>query len=212
MLPLLLNGQYALFGILLLTIILSLSLHEFGHAKAATLLGDDTARRMGRLTMNPVAHIDPMGLLMVVFVGFGYAKPVPFNPRNITQPWSRAVVAAAGPGMNLLIAIVSINLLAFAAHSSTIDISHQGVQTLLILARINLLLMLFNLLPLGPLDGHYIMSWLLPPDLGRKYDDFNGRHGAQIFLVLIVLSVAGLPVFRFLSSFADQLLPFITFM
>ena len=81
MLALLLNGQIALFGILLLTIVMSLSLHEFGHAKMSTLLGDDTALRSGRLTMNPAAHIDPLGLLMVVLVGFGYARPVPFNPR-----------------------------------------------------------------------------------------------------------------------------------
>jgi len=212
MLTLLLSGQIGLFAILLVTIVLSLSLHEFGHAQASTWLGDDTAKKMGRLTINPVAHIDPLGLLMVVLVGFGYAKPVPFNPRNIHQPWSRAVVAAAGPGMNLLIAVAAINLLAFASHSTALDITHDGAVTLAILARINLLLMLFNLLPLGPLDGHYIMSWLLPPDLGRKYDYFNARHGAQVFLVLIVLSVAGLPVFRFLSDFADQLLPYVTFL
>ncbi len=211
MLALLLNGQIGLFAILLMTIVLSLSLHEFGHAKVANLLGDDTAARQGRLTVNPMAHIDPLGLLMVVLVGFGYAKPVPFNPRNMRQPWARAAVAAAGPGMNLLIAIVAVNLLVFALHSTTIDISRAGAETLLILARINLLLMLFNLLPLGPLDGHYIMSWLLPPDVGRKYDYFNARHGAQLFLVLILLSVVGVPVFRFLSDFADGLLPLITF-
>lgn len=211
MLSLLLNGQYALFATLLVAIVLSLSLHEFGHAQVSTWLGDNTAKSMGRLTVNPVAHIDPMGLLMVIFVGFGYAKPVPFNPRNMKQPWSRAAVAAAGPGMNLLIAIVSINLLALAAQSTSYDISREGIMALTILAQINLLLMLFNLLPLGPLDGHYIMSWLLPPDVGRRYDDFNARHGAQVFLVLIVLSIAGVPVFRFLSSFSAQLVPHLVF-
>ncbi|HSB96668.1 MAG TPA: site-2 protease family protein, partial [Spongiibacteraceae bacterium] len=80
MLSLLLNGEVQVFITLLFAIVFSLTLHEYGHAKAATLLGDDTAERMGRLTLNPMAHIDPLGLLMVVIVGFGYAKSVPFNP------------------------------------------------------------------------------------------------------------------------------------
>lgn len=209
MLTLLLNGQIAVFGILLLAIIFSLSLHEYGHARAATWLGDDTARLAGRLTVNPASHIDPLGLLMVVLVGFGYARPVPFNPRKMHQPWARAAVAAAGPGMNFLIAVVAVNLLALGAHSTGLDLTREAVMTLTILAQINLLLMLFNLLPLGPLDGHYIMSWLLPPDLGRRYDYFNARHGTQVFLVLIVLSVVGVPVFRFLSAFASTIMPYL---
>ncbi|MEZ5504931.1 MAG: site-2 protease family protein [Gammaproteobacteria bacterium] len=209
MLTLLLNGQIAVFGILLLAIIFSLSLHEYGHARAATWLGDDTARLAGRLTVNPASHIDPLGLLMVVLVGFGYARQVPFNPRKMHQPWARAAVAAAGPGMNFLIAVVAVNLLALGAQSTGLDLTREAVMTLTILAQINLLLMLFNLLPLGPLDGHYIMSWLLPPDLGRRYDYFNARHGTQVFLVLIVLSVVGVPVFRFLSAFASSIMPYL---
>lgn len=211
MLQLLTSGQFALFGIVLLAIVFSLSLHEFGHAKMASLLGDNTARSMGRLTMNPVAHIDPMGLLMVVLVGFGYAKPVPFNVRNVRQPWGPAAIAAAGPGMNLLLAVTAVNLLVLARQSTSFDISPVGMTALAIMAQINILLMLFNLLPLGPLDGHYIMSWLLPPDLGRQYDNFNARHGAQVFLVLIVLSVVGVPVFHFLSAFARQIMPYLVF-
>lgn len=209
MLSLLLNGQIAVFAILLLAIVVSLSLHEYGHAQASTLLGDDTARSMGRLTINPAAHIDPLGLLMVVLVGFGYAKPVPFDPRRIRHAWARAAVAAAGPGMNFLIAVAAVNLLALAARSTGFDLPREALIVLTVLAQINLLLMLFNLLPLGPLDGHYILSWLLPPELGRRYDYFNARYGAQVFLVLIVLSVLGLPVFRFVSAFADQILPYL---
>ncbi len=77
------------------------------------------------------------------------------------------------------------------------------------LASVNLFWSLFNLLPLGPLDGHYVLSWLLPPALGRRYDQFNARHGAQAFLVLILLSVLGVPVFRFLARLADRVLPYL---
>ena len=90
MLSLLFNGQGLLFGILLLAIVLSLSLHEFGHASVATMLGDDTPGRAGRLTLNPLSHVDPMGLLLVVLVGFGYARPVPFSPARLRARWAPA--------------------------------------------------------------------------------------------------------------------------
>lgn len=207
MLTMLFNGQVLLFAILLLAIVISLSLHEFGHAAMATALGDDTARRSGRLTLNPGAHIDPMGLLLVVLVGFGYARPVPFSPARLRARWAPAAVAAAGPGMNLLLATIAVNALALAARPDGLALAPEALLALRILAQINLLLMLFNLLPLGPLDGHYVLSWLLPPALGRRYDAFNARHGAQAFLVLILLSVLGVPVFRALARLADRVLP-----
>jgi len=209
MLTLLFSGQVLLFAILLLAIVVSLSLHEFGHAGMATALGDDTARRSGRLTLNPLAHIDPMGLLLVVLVGFGYARPVPFSPARLHARWAPAAVAAAGPGMNLLLAFLAVNALALAARPEGLALTPEALLALRILAQINLLLMLFNLLPLGPLDGHYVLSWLLPPALGRRYDQFNARHGAQAFLVLILLSVLGVPVFRFLARLADRVLPYL---
>lgn len=211
MLPLLLNGQVLLFGIILVAIIFSLTLHEFGHAKAAQLLGDNTAAQQGRLTLNPASHIDPIGLMMVVLVGFGYAKPVPINPRNVKQHWGGAAIAAAGPLMNLLLAIVAVNLLSWGLNSESVQFNEAQIIALSILARINLLLMLFNLIPLGPLDGHYIMSWMLPTKSKYQYDQFNARYGSYVFLGLIALSIMGVPVFKFLMDFSDLLVPFIKF-
>jgi Zn-dependent protease len=210
-LPLLLSGQYQVFGIVLVAIILSLSLHEFGHASSATALGDPTPRLAGRLTLNPAAHIDLMGLAMVMLVGFGYAKPVPFNPRKIRHAWGSAAVAAAGPAMNLLLAIVAINVYVLMEGGGSIAPASPAAFSLVIMAQLNLLLMLFNLIPLGPLDGHYIVSWFLPSRVGYQYDQFNLRYGNMIFLALIVLSVAGVPVFRMLTSFAATLMPYLTF-
>lgn len=211
MFALLLNGQVQVFATLLVAIVFSLTLHEYGHAKAAALLGDNTAARMGRLTLNPMAHIDPLGLLMVIFLGFGYAKSVPINPRNMRKPWAGAAVAAAGPLMNLLLAIAAVNTLAWAAKTGAFALTEPRVLALTILAKINLLLMLFNLIPLGPLDGHYILSWWLPPSLGARYDRFNVDYGARIFLGLVILSVVGVPVFRFLMAISAALIPYITF-
>lgn len=207
MLSLLFNGQGLLFGILLLAIVLSLSLHEFGHASVATMLGDDTPGRAGRLTLNPLSHVDPMGLLLVVLVGFGYARPVPFSPARLRASWAPAAVAAAGPMMNLLLAAAAVNLLVWAGAPGGPALAPEAALALRILAQINVLLMLFNLLPLGPLDGHYVLSWLLPPGLGRRYHQLNQRYGAQAFLVLVLLAVLGVPVFRFLTGLADALLP-----
>jgi Zn-dependent protease len=211
MLPLLLNGDYRIFGIVLVAMILSLTLHEFGHASSANALGDPTARLAGRLTLNPGAHIDPIGLAMVMLVGFGYAKPVPFDPQNIRHAWGSAAVAAAGPAMNLLLAAIAINVYVLAVRSAAIAPDSPAAISLAIMAQLNLLLMLFNLIPLGPLDGHYILSWLLPPRAGRQYETFNVRYGNMIFMALIILSIAGVPVFRVLTSFAATLMPYLTF-
>ena len=109
MLSLLFQGQVALFLLIVISLVISLTFHEFGHALVAKWFGDDTAERAGRLTLNPAAHIDPLGLLMVVMVGFGYARPVPTNPANYSSRWADLAVSAAGPFMNLLVAVCAIN-------------------------------------------------------------------------------------------------------
>lgn len=207
MLPLLYSQQYSLFVLIIITLIISLTFHEYGHAASAKLLGDDTAQRMGRLNINPIAHIDPMGLLMVVLVGFGYAKPVPTNPNNYTSKWGIPLVAAAGPAMNLLLAFVVINIYAAGLNSGNTFFSQPGPQYFFItLASINLLLMLFNLIPLGPLDGHYILGFFLPDRLSLVYLEYNRRYGHYVFLGLILLSILGLPIFSTLMSTSRSIL------
>lgn len=212
MIELLTRGEYPLFLIILFAIIFSLTFHEFGHAATAKLYGDDTAEKLGRLNLNPLSHIDPIGLLMVVMVGFGYAKPVPFTPTKLRYPWASAVVAFAGPFMNLVLAIVVINLYVWGVKSGSAFFQGEGQQILfLYLAHINLLLMLFNLIPLGPLDGHYILPYFLPGKMGYRYHQFNAKYGTSVFLVLIVLSVMGVPIFRHLLKLSASIMPFITF-
>lgn len=211
MLSLLFDGQIGVFVIIIITIVFSLTLHEFGHALSAKLLGDDTAERLGRLTLNPLPHIDPLGLLMVVCVGFGFARPVPFDARNIKQPWGTAAVAAAGPLMNLLIAVVCANLWQYGLRNGLFAGQGAAATALAYLVFINILLMLFNLIPLGALDGHYIAEWLLPPRLAYRYRQFNQQYGNLLFMALIVLSIIGVPIFYYLQVLAFALLPYITF-
>jgi len=210
MIQLLLNGNYQVFVLLIIALVISLSFHEFGHAVVAKWQGDDTAQRAGRMTINPLAHIDPMGLLMVVFIGIGYAKPVPTDPRNFKSQTSDLLVAAAGPFMNLLIALVTWNFFLYLVEAH--GMQNEGVATFFVfLARINLLLMLFNLIPLGPLDGHYIFPHFLPRNLAMKYRMFNARYGVGIFLGLIALSFLGLPLFSYIAQASAYMLDVITF-
>ena len=212
MIALVFQGQILLFALLLTALVLSLSFHELGHAYVAKLSGDDTAERAGRMTLNPVAHIDPMGLLMVVLVGFGYAKPVPTDPRNFRSRRADLWIAAAGPGMNLVLAALAWNLF-LSMRSAGVDFFYgANVETFfLLLVQINLLLMLFNLIPLGPLDGHYILPYFLPRRLRELYRHYNARYGVFALLALIVAGLFGVPVFSALMSFAGSMLPYITF-
>ena len=206
------EGQWLLFGVILVALAISLSFHEFGHAFTALRFGDDTARRAGRLTVNPVAHIDPLGLLMVVFVGFGYAKPVPTNPRLFNSRYAELWVAAAGPAMNLVLAIVSVNAYLLALKWGWISLSDLGPRLFFIyLAQINLLLMIFNLLPVGALDGHYILPYFLPRRLAQAYRYCNARYGNFALLGLVALAILGVPIFSTVIGLSAGLLPWIAF-
>jgi Zn-dependent protease len=209
---LLYDGYVAVFVLVLIALVLSLSLHEFGHAIVAKMFGDNTAQRAGRLTLNPLVHIDPMGLLMVVFVGFGYARPVPTDPRNFTSRWAEMMVSAAGPGMNLLVAVLTINLYELGIQSGIAYLAEPGPRFFFVyLAQINLLLMVFNLIPIGALDGHYILPYFLPGQLAARYRYYNARYGNMLLMALVVLSIMGFPIFRYVLAVSNALLPMIVF-
>ena len=212
MIHLLYDGHVGVFVMVLIALVMSLCLHEFGHALVAKLYGDNTAQRAGRLTLNPLVHIDPMGLLMVVFVGFGYARPVPTDPRNFTSRWADMMVSAAGPVMNLLLAIVTINIYVLGLHAGVESFNDAGPRFFfLYLAQINLLLMVFNLIPLGALDGHYILPYFLPGQMAAAYQYYNARYGNLLLLALVVLSIMGLPIFKHVLALANAILPLIVF-
>lgn len=206
------DGHFLLFGIIIVALVISLCLHEFGHALAAKLFGDDTAQKAGRLTLNPISHIDPMGLLMVVLIGFGYAKPVPTDPSKFKSTWGDLVVSAAGPAMNLLLAVLTVNLYLMGRKIGITALDEFGPKFFFYqLASVNLLLMLFNMIPLGALDGHYILPYFLPKRLAARYRYYNARYGNLLLLSLVVLSVMGLPIFEYVFALSQWLLPYIVF-
>lgn len=171
--------------------------HEFSHALAAYRLGDSTARLFGRLTLNPVTHFDPIGgSLMAITIllggGFGYAKPTPVNPRNLRYGrWGEAIVAAAGPLSNLVLAIAGSIPLRFMVSAGIAPSMPAVAYTLLVFVYINLLLLVFNFIPIPPLDGGAVLFAFLPPQTAWQLRPILAQYGIFILLILIFPIVGG---------------------
>ena len=180
----------------LLPLIFAITLHEVAHGLVANRFGDPTARDAGRLSLNPIRHVDPIGtvvLPMMLALGgapvFGWAKPVPVNTGRLRNPrWHGVLVSAAGPLMNFALALataLSLGLLTLVAGEPQGVVAHFIRLNLFNFILVNLSLGVFNLLPVPPLDGGGVVSGLLPPRLGRRYAEF-GRYGLVILLILLV--------------------------
>lgn len=171
-------------------VLVMLPVHEFAHAWASHRLGDDTARWHGRLTLNPFKHLDPMGTLMLVLVGVGYARPVPVNPYNFRNPKrGLALSALAGPVSNLLMAFVSVVVfrVCCVCITNTELLYYLWLVLINVFASVNIGLAVFNLLPVPPLDGSKIFGLFLPD----RWMYTMERYSRQISMVLIALLFIG---------------------
>jgi len=175
-----------------ITLVIAFSVHEFAHAWAADRLGDDTPRLNGRLTLNPRVHLDVLGTLMLLFAGFGWAKPVPINPVALRRR-GVMLVAAAGPLSNLLLALLAAlpfqaDVLQRTGPATRLLPSLSSFLQLFIF--VNLILLLFNLIPISPLDGEKVLSYFLPPD-GQETMYRLRPYGPMILMGLILLARFG---------------------
>lgn len=194
----------------LVPMILSLAVHEYAHAVTAQALGDDTARNQGRVTLNPISHIDPIGTLVLplfsVFAAtqagggsfpfFGWAKPVPYNPlrfrRTISMRWGTVLVAAAGPISNVIFALVCTGALAIWFRANPADFGlggsmNPGVDLLIKTMQINIALFFFNMIPIPPLDGSRVLANVLP----ARYEPVFSTLERYSFILFIVLLITG---------------------
>ena len=160
--------------VFVLSIVAAITIHEFAHAWTADFLGDDTPRLQGRVSLNPAAHIDPIGGLAFLLVGFGWGKPVIYNPMRLPKKIDELYIALAGPLSNIIFAIF-INIIIFALHG------HFAVFAgfLSLLVYINIILAAFNLLPIPPLDGSSLVAYFWP--------DYRSAFGGQIGLVILLI-------------------------
>lgn len=163
-------------------VVFAITIHEFAHAATAVAFGDETPRYAGRVSLNPVDHLDPVGTLLFLFSGFGWGKPVPINPLGLENPrLATTLISLAGPASNLGCAAILAMLLRFW------PVAPFQPLTLLIVSLIqfSLVLALFNLLPIGPLDGFKIVANLLPPDLEETWLE-SESFGIIILLLLLI--------------------------
>ena len=189
-------------------LIVGITVHEFSHALTAYRLGDPTAKLAGRLTLNPQAHLDPVGTLMLLVVGFGWGKPTPFDPYNLRNiKRDSALISVAGAASNMLLAILASSpyLIAYYTHhlSPAIANAYTYISPFIY---VNLILAVFNLIPIHPLDGFKVLAGLLPR---QWYEDFmqTEPYGILILLLLLFTGIIGRILLPVTSTLANILLP-----
>ncbi len=201
----LLGENPLLFLIYIFALMTAIAIHEFSHAFAADYLGDPTPRLQGRLNLNPKSHIDLTGFLFLLFFGFGWGKPVEYDPYNLKNPRKdAALISIAGPISNFILAIISAVILKSFIFFKLDILSTIGLLILPPIIQLNLVLGVFNLLPIHPLDGFKIISGLLSEEKAKEWYSLE-KYGI-IFLLLLILPING-------SSMIDTFIkPVITFL
>ena len=181
------TGDYLIFILIVIALVFALCIHEFAHGYIAYINGDDTAYRMGRLTLNPLNHLDPIGSMMILFIGFGYAKPVPVNPMNLNNPRIDMIkVAAAGPISNFILSFLGILFFTILSKFGLLENSYKIFFTYFIM--INTYLGLFNLIPIYPLDGGQIFGNFIAKYDRNIFTKLN-EYGPKVLLGVIIFSI-----------------------
>ncbi len=194
MISILLSAGFVPFIILFGSLVISITIHEFSHAWAADKLGDPTPRYQGRITLNPRAHMDPLGTLAILFTWFGWGRPVMFDPFNLKNPRrDAALIGLAGPASNMLLAISLGLLMRFLPLNSLLYI------TFISIIRLNIILAIFNLVPIHPLDGGKILIGFLPQDLADEWNAILSQYG-MIILIFLIFPFSGIsPISQLIS-------------
>lgn len=189
------GAEWFEFAIRMVALMICFTIHEFAHAYSAYRAGDDTAKRAGRVSLNPIDHLDPLGTIMMVVsslagYGIGWGKPVPVDGFRLKRPrWDNLMVSLWGPLSNLLTAVVIGTVLRFewvAMMTSPSPVMNNIGVLLEAITMVSIGLAVFNLIPIAPLDGSHILSALLPYEGARRYDRVMGQYGMLLFLVLVL--------------------------
>ena len=198
----LLRDEPQLFAAFLIAVIIGISFHEFSHAAVASLQGDQTARSQGRLTLNPISHLDPLGSIALIVAGFGWGRPVPVTPSRLRSGrLGHVLVGLAGPAANFVVALVAaVGLrIAYPTAGTTLDVGFT-VTLLSMIVTINVVLGVFNLLPIPPLDGSTLLSIALPPSR-QNIVAFLNQYGIFLLLGLLILAPNLLtPIFQAITE------------
>ena len=198
----LLRDDPTVFVAFVVAVIVGITLHEFSHAAVASLQGDQTARSQGRLTLNPISHLDPLGSIALVVAGFGWGRPVPVTPTRLrNRRFGAVLVGLAGPAANFVLALASVIGLriTYPTAGTALDVDFS-VTLLSTLVALNVILGVFNLLPIPPLDGSTLLSIVLPPSR-QHVVRFLEQYGIFLLLGLLILAPNLLtPIFRAITE------------
>jgi Zn-dependent protease len=198
----LLRDEPQLFLAFVIAVIVGITFHEFSHAAVASLQGDQTARSQGRLTLNPISHLDPLGSIAIIVAGIGWGRPVPVNPSSMrNRRFGAVLVGLAGPAANFLVALVAAVAfrVVYPAVETSFDVGFS-LNLLNMLVTINVVLGVFNLLPIPPLDGSTLLSLVLPPSR-QNIVAFLNQYGIFLLLGLLILAPNLLtPIFRAITQ------------
>lgn len=190
-------SQLPLLIVRLVTLVIALTVHEYAHARVAYAFGDSTAKNAGRLTLNPLAHLDPFGSLMVLLAGFGWAKPVPVNPYALNRKSGMMWVSAAGPLSNFLLALIAgLILRVLPAVTALSWLRYFLVH----FAVVNISLGVFNLIPLPPLDGSKVLDYFLPASARRVWNEIQAAGPALLMIFVLVLPRLGFDLIGWILS------------
>lgn len=180
-----------LFVVFALSLLVAITIHEFAHAYAADKLGDPTPRLQGRLTLNPLAHLDPVGTILLFLVGFGWGRPVQFDPFNLQNPRrDAAIISFAGPFSNMILVTILSLIYRFGIFQTLFPFFPLSA-IIPPLIQLNLVLAIFNLIPIHPLDGGKILVGLLPPGEAHEVDRFLSQYGLFLLVFLMFIPILG---------------------
>lgn len=201
-----------LFIVMAVSLLLSITIHEFSHAYVANKLGDSTAKNLGRMSLNPLAHLDPLGTLTLLLVGFGWGKAVPVNYYNLKTPKrDAALISLAGPASNFAMAIgltvtLKIIELIISSNTSFVTVSTMSIMSTFVYPIIlyNLVLGVFNLIPVEPLDGFKIVNGILPPKLAVQWVQL-APYGLYILILLVVTGATSTIIYPVVNLFVNFL-------
>lgn len=185
----------------IIALIIAFTIHEFAHAYVAYKFGDNTAKDQGRLTLNPIQHLDPIGTILILIAGFGWARPVPVNRFNFKNPKLAGVlVSVAGPLSNFLIAFIAYGIFyLMISFGVGVAVPQFFMDLLNMIVYLNILLFIFNLLPFPPLDGYRIIEDLSPPGIRARMSQYE-QYGVLLFLVLVITPLDQYTIWPFLSG------------
>ena len=187
-------------------LVYAITIHEFAHVLAAKLQGDDTGEQLGRLTLNPLAHLDPIGTLLIFFMGLGWGKPAPYNPNHLSdRKWGPVWVGLSGPLSNILSGVVFAYIARFLVLFGLVSATSTVIFFFYLLSLLNFAFTFFNLIPIPPLDGSKLLLALIP-DSQYKLKHALETRGNVLFIFLMMISIAsGLHIFGFIWTLGEML-------